>query len=143
MLLEVQADHTRSCCLSLREPLPPRRRSRSGRGGVRPRLTDPCDVLLLTGCYKFWLQASELVVVYLYALTNQNPLFCRVPINSKYGFILGTYKIVGSGWLRWYPVFLLGMLPVWGRRIRPRALAVSPWELEELRPPKVRNCVVL
>ena len=33
-------------------------------------------------------------------LTNQNPLFCRAPINSIYGFILGTYKIVGSGWLR-------------------------------------------
>ena len=36
------------------------------------------------------------------SLTNQNPLFCRIPINSIYGFILGTYKIVGSGWLR-YP----------------------------------------
>ena len=33
-------------------------------------------------------------------LTNQNPLFCRVPIGSINGFILGTYKIVGSGWLR-------------------------------------------
>ena len=26
--------------------------------------------------------------------------FCRVPINSIYGFILGTYKIVGFGWFR-------------------------------------------
>ena len=33
--------------------------------------------------------------------TNQNPLFCRVPINSIYGFILGTYKIVGFGWFRY------------------------------------------
>ena len=32
-------------------------------------------------------------------LTNQNPLFCRVPINSIYSVILGTYKNVGSGWL--------------------------------------------
>ena len=25
--------------------------------------------------------------------------FCRAPLNSIYGFILGTYKIVGSRWL--------------------------------------------
>ena len=33
--------------------------------------------------------------------TNQNPLFCRVPINSIYGFIFRTYKIVGFGWFRY------------------------------------------
>ena len=32
--------------------------------------------------------------------TNQNPLFCRVPINSMYGFVVGTYKIVGLGEFR-------------------------------------------
>ena len=26
-------------------------------------------------------------------------IFCRVPINSIYGFILGTCKITTSGWL--------------------------------------------
>ena len=37
----------------------------------------------------------------MYTLTNQNPLFCRAPIDSIYGSILRTYKILGSGWLRY------------------------------------------
>ena len=47
-------------------------------------------------------------------LTNQNPLFCRVPVNSIYGFILGAYKIVGSGWLS-YMYSCSGAL-IWNRR---------------------------
>ena len=35
-----------------------------------------------------------------YTLTYQNLLFCRVPINSILGFIIGTYKKVGFGSLR-------------------------------------------
>ena len=31
-----------------------------------------------------------------HTLTNQSPQFCRVPTYSVYGFIFGTYKIVGS-----------------------------------------------
>ena len=33
-------------------------------------------------------------------LNQLEPTFCRFPINSIYGFILGTCKTVGSGWLR-------------------------------------------
>ena len=33
-------------------------------------------------------------------LTYQNLLFCRVPMNSILGFIIGTYKKVGFGSLR-------------------------------------------
>ena len=35
-------------------------------------------------------------------LTKQNLLFCRVPMNFILGFIIGTYKKVGFGSLR-YP----------------------------------------
>ena len=30
----------------------------------------------------------------------ESTVFCRVPINSIYGLILGSYKRIGSGWVR-------------------------------------------
>ena len=60
---------------------------------------EPC-VLGTAGGSTVVARCSIVYVKITSSLTNQNPLFCRVPINSIYGFILGTYKIVGSGWLR-------------------------------------------
>ena len=37
---------------------------------------------------------------WVFTLTYQNLLFCRAPINSILGFIIGTYKKVGFGSLR-------------------------------------------
>ena len=45
--------------------------------------------------------------IYIYIYLNQpEPIVCRVPIDSIYGFILGTYKIAGSGWFRYMYIYI-------------------------------------
>ena len=59
-----------------------------------------------------------------------NPIFCRIPICSTYGFISGTYKIVGSGWLRSalqrHTFYFVGFLAPISLPFSPRSLHFFP-----------------